>query len=194
MKPNGETFKLISLLLQYPDRRFFERLGRLGAALDSLPAGRLKSGARQFLAHLQAQPAVRSRECYTAAFDIRPATTLNMTYHRWGDGEKRAAALARLQQIYLDAGYELDTDDLPDFLPLMLEFMAVCPEVCSNGFFLECLTGLTGLADRLRESAPAYARLLQLVGEEVQSRSRESEAPAADAGDTPGPLPLRPDS
>ena len=139
MENTDTPLKMISLLMQYPDNRFFAQLPELEAVLKTMAPGRFKTDVRQFLEYLRMQPLIRIQESYTAAFDLNPATSLNMTFHRWGDSEKRAAALTRLQQTYLDAGYEKTTGELPDYLPLLLEFMAVCPAARTNEQIRECL-------------------------------------------------------
>jgi nitrate reductase delta subunit len=92
---------------------------------------------------------------------MNPSTTLNLSYHLYGDNEKRADMLARLQQRYRDAGYERTTGELPDYLPMMLEFLSVCPESENTGLIWECLRGLEDVVDRLQKAAPPYAALLQ---------------------------------
>ena len=73
----------------------------------------------------------------------------------------RADVLARLQQRYQDAGYERITGELPDYLPMMLEFLSVCRGSENTGLIWECLQGLEDVVDRLRKAAPPYAALLQ---------------------------------
>lgn len=163
MDAYARVMKLTALLLQYPDRRLFDLLPAIDAALESMPPGRCRQGLQTFRAYLQDQPLLRVQEHYTAIFDLNPSTCLNTTYHRWGDGEKRADAMVRLQQIYMDAGYDIGNGELPDFLPLILEFLSVCPESGSNELIRQCLECLPHLIDRLHDVAPAYAALLQIV-------------------------------
>ena len=181
MEEIGATLKWMSWLLQYPDNRFLKQLPELEVALAHLPPSRLPSRLKNFLTQLQSMPLLDIQENYTAAFDLNPSTTLNMTYHPWGDSEKRAAALTRLQQLYMDAGYEIDTGELPDYLPLMLEFMAICPETRFQDTFRQCLAALPALAERLNATVPLYAELLQLIAGITENRPLES--PPAAAGD-----------
>ena len=69
--------------------------------------------------------------------------------------------LARLQQRYQDAGYERITGELPDYLPMMLEFLSVCPDTENTGLIWQSLRGLEGVVNRLQKTAPPYAALLQ---------------------------------
>ena len=118
------------------------------------------SSVREFVAYLKGQPPIHAQECYTAVFDMDPAATLNMTYHMFGDNEKRAGMLAELQHAYEQAGWERITGELPDYLPMMLEFLAVCEHPEHAGLVWECLQGLDVLVANLEKTAPAYAALL----------------------------------
>ena len=157
--------KLVSELLQYPDEEFMKRLPDLEAVVAKLPDEENRNGFEQFIAALQ--------ETYTAVFDMNPSTTLNVTYHLWGDGEKRADALARLKELYATAGYELSTGELPDYLPLMLEFLAFCPDARGIDVLWQCLGGLRPLIDRLGKTAPNYAVLLDVLAGSVSDRIGE---------------------
>lgn len=161
MKEVDIYFKLLSILLQYPDKAYLEALPELKSAVAQLPRGRRKAGIEAFLAKVKSQRALQLQECYTAAFDLNPSTTLNVTYHIWGDGEKRAGALTALQQVYRKAGYANTSSELPDYLPLMLEFLSIFPEALQSEQFLRCFGKLDTVADRLLKVAPAYAALLQ---------------------------------
>lgn len=173
-----KRYRVIAALLQYPDPSWLEMIPEVNAYIGRLPAGRTREIFEEFLDYLSSQPLLRLQENYTAAFDLNPATTLNMSYHLSGDGRKRAALLALLQQNYHCAGYEGAVNDLPDFLPAMLEFMAVCrdPEVLDP--FRQCMAGLEGLAHRLHETAPAYAHLLKLLDEDCRRREKNPGPPS----------------
>ena len=160
MKDASPYFKIVSLLMQYPDKEYLRMLPELEATVKQLTPGRRRAAIEAFLADTRSRSALDLQERYTAAFDLNPATTLNMTYHLWGDGEKRAGLLTHLQQAYASAGYEKITAELPDFLPLVLEFMAAIPEARRHGAVRQCLAKLATVVDRLREIAPPYAELL----------------------------------
>jgi nitrate reductase delta subunit len=161
-----KIFKIISILLQYPDNALLRYVPELESHVEQMPSSKAKSAIKEFLMYLKYQPMIRLQENYTAAFDMNPSTTLNMTYHLYGDGEKRAATMARLQQVYFDAGYECIADELPDFLPLMLEFSAECPSTTNIDLFLHCSAGLDGLVNRLQKMAQPYAALLGILADD----------------------------
>jgi nitrate reductase delta subunit len=78
--------------------------------------------------------------------------------------------MVRLQQRYHAAGYDGPANDLPDFLPLMLEFLALCPDISMMDLFWQCCAGLNGLVERLREITRPYADLLDLLADDYKQR------------------------
>ena len=170
MQDSSTYFKIVSLLLQYPDDAYIRVLPELASAVGYLHPGRERTAIEAFLTEVKTRKAIQLQERYTAAFDLNPSTTLNMTYHKWGDSEKRAAALTRLQRIYMGAGYERETGELPDYLPLMLEFMASVPEAQQFETIRQCLKGLETVVDRLRQIAPPYAELLNPLADIFRDR------------------------
>jgi len=160
----NRIFKILSVLLQYPGKDLLTQMKEIETIVASLSPNEFKNSLTEFLTYIKAQPLIQLQETYTAAFDMSPATTMNLTYHIWGDNEKRAGMLARLQQVYQDAGYECKTGELPDYLPMMLEFLSVCPEAKGVELIWECLKHFDKFIDRLQQSAPAYSDLLQPLG------------------------------
>jgi nitrate reductase delta subunit len=162
--------RLLSALLQYPDHDFLSQIEMIETEVDDMPSKEMKKCMDDFLRYLKAHSPIHLQEGYTAAFDMNPSTTLNLTYHLYGDNEKRADMLARLQQRYQDAGYERTTGELPDYLPMMLEFLSVCPDSDSMQLIWECLGGLEDVVGRLQKAAPHYAALLQPLVHMVADR------------------------
>lgn len=176
MDCRGTCYQILSLLLAYPDDRLYAALPSVAAAVAQWPAGRLKDGLQSTLAQMAAEDLLRLQETYTAAFDLDPAGTLNLTYHLWRDSEKRSAALAGLHQLYQDAGWETTTGELPDYLPLMLEFMVIRPEARPHDLIRTCLGCLEDLTDTVRTKAPHYAALLALLDEDLRCRGERVAA------------------
>lgn len=158
-----DSLHLISLLLQYPDEDFLGRLDEFASIANRSCSSDIRLAILGYVKDLEKLTLIQAQERYTAVFDIEQATTLNVTYHLHGDNEKRAAVLARLQHGYEMAGWERITGELPDYLPMMLEFLSICQDPEHTQFVWQCLQGIQPLIERLGESAPVYACLLQPV-------------------------------
>jgi nitrate reductase delta subunit len=96
-------------------------------------------------------------------FDMNPAASLNLTYHVMGDREERGSALAALAEVYRQAGYEPALNELPDFLPLVLEFLYESPGAEADPLLGRCLAALPAVAGSLRKNGSGYAGLLDVL-------------------------------
>ena len=163
LQDRKNIYRTVAVLLQYPDRTLLQMVPDLRSYIGCMPAGNARRVIAEFVGYLNSESLLRLQENYTAAFDMNPSTTLNMTFHLLGDGEKRAAVMVLLLQSYRAAGFDGPAGDLPDFFPAMLEFLAICPPGTSVDLFWQCFASLEGLVRRLQPSAPAYANLLELL-------------------------------
>jgi nitrate reductase delta subunit len=174
--------KLLSLCLAYPDAEALEALPEMEEAAAGLGDPRAREGLSHFMVLLKAQSLLKLQEHYTAVFDMDPAASLNLTYHLLGDCEDRGRALAELLEAYLKAGFEPAVNELPDFLPLLLEFLAATPQAETHAPILRCLAAVPVLAGRLKESGSLYAVPLELL---CGVFSETTDVPRSPAGHTP---------
>lgn len=155
-------WRLLSLLLDYPD----EELLGCGAELREAAAGLPPSPAREaILAFLERREAIgwaAAQLEYVETFDFAKRCTLYLSYHSFGDRRQRGMAMLRLKQAYRAAGFELADGALPDHLPAVLEFAHLAPEAGE-----EVLCGfrpaLEVVRAALHEEGSAYAPLLDAV-------------------------------
>ncbi|HYB36902.1 MAG TPA: nitrate reductase molybdenum cofactor assembly chaperone [Mycobacterium sp.] len=124
---NTQTVKLASVLLQYPTAALFDGLDELDAfAATTAPKSARESFGR-FLRWLRATPPSQVAQHYVQTLDLRRRCSLYLTYHRYGDTRKRGMAMVVLKTAYRDAGFVPSDDELPDYLPMVLDFAALCP-------------------------------------------------------------------
>jgi nitrate reductase molybdenum cofactor assembly chaperone NarJ/NarW len=159
------TFKILSYFLEFPDENLFGSLEALQEAVTALPPGRTQEVFADFLTYLRGQSLIQLQEEYSRHFDLNPTTCLNLTYHCCGDGKDRGAALAHLVQVYRQAGYETVAGELPDYLPLVLEFLCICPGDTQAGMIREYQSQIEALTDRLKQAGAPYAPLLSVLAE-----------------------------
>ena len=164
-KEKRSLLKVLSILLQYPDDEFILSLEELKEAVGQIPQVEQRERCVHFLNYLGNNPLIRLQEEYTSTFDLNPSTCLNLTYHKWGDSRKRGTALVDFRRLYHQAGYESSTTDLPDYLPLVLEYLSLN----RNGDH-SLLLGLyceevETLSSRLEEAGSVYAGLLAIVAD-----------------------------
>jgi nitrate reductase molybdenum cofactor assembly chaperone NarJ/NarW len=119
-------YKLASVLLQYPTMALYDGIGQLETA------ARASSRASQeafsmFLSWLRETPPADAAQHYVATFDLRRRCALYLTYYRHGDTRNRGMAMLAFKTAYRAAGFEPCAEELPDYLPLVLEFAGLSP-------------------------------------------------------------------
>ncbi|MFE6775515.1 nitrate reductase molybdenum cofactor assembly chaperone [Streptomyces sp. NPDC057702] len=150
-----------SLLLYYPDRAWLERLDLVAERLRETrhPAAR---PLLRFCAEAARVPVLEAAAHYTDVFDRTHRRTLHMTYYTDGDTRRRGGALAALREVYRAAGWEPDPAELPDYLPLMLEFAARVPRA-GNRLLRGHRAGVELLRLALEDRGTRYAHVLDAV-------------------------------
>ena len=136
--------KLLSVLLAYPDDALLEALPELGEACAVLPRSERRA-LEPVLEGLATAPLPELRRTYVETFDFDRRCGLHLTYHVHGDRRQRGLELVRLKRRYAEAGVVLDGTELPDYLPVMLEFSSLRPE---DG--RELLTSFRGVLELIR--------------------------------------------
>ncbi|WP_084316882.1 nitrate reductase molybdenum cofactor assembly chaperone [Actinospica robiniae] len=121
----AQAVKLASLLLQYPRTELFTGIDTLDAfAADLGPKAARESFAR-FLGWLRATEPTAVAQHYVETFDLRRRCALYLTYYRYGDTRKRGMAMLEFKTAYRAAGFAPNEDELPDYLPMVLEFASL---------------------------------------------------------------------
>jgi nitrate reductase delta subunit len=119
-------FKVASVLLQYPTVALFGGLGQLAAAVADGPrASREPFG--KVLTWLGSTPPDEVAQHYVETFDLRRRCALYLTYYRYGDTRKRGMAMVQFKAAYRAAGLVPAESELPDYLPMVLDFAAAHP-------------------------------------------------------------------
>jgi len=157
------VIKIASYLLAYPDGVWRESMESIGEPIAAIRSGPARGAFSYFLLQVQSRKLPSWQEEYSRIFDLNPATCLNLTYHKYRDQKDRGAALAHLHQVYRRAGYETATVELPDYLPLVLEFLSICSEEDYAWVLREYRTQVETLAGKLKESETPYADLLSVI-------------------------------
>nr|AQT39470.1 NarJ2 [Streptomyces sp.] len=117
--------RLCSLLLQYPDAELAAARPVLTASVEALPPSSAAEHLADFTAWLTGQESEALERHYVEMFDLRRKSSLYLTYYLHGDTRRRGMALLTLNQRYKAAGWDTDGGELPDHLPVVLEFSAL---------------------------------------------------------------------
>ena len=121
---NG-AYKLASVLLQYPTAALFDGLDELDAFAETTSPRSARDAFARFASWLRTTAPTEVAQHYVQTFDLRRRCALYLTYYRYGDTRKRGMAMVVFKTAYRDAGFEPCEDELPDYLPMVLEFAAL---------------------------------------------------------------------
>ncbi|MEW6443175.1 MAG: nitrate reductase molybdenum cofactor assembly chaperone [bacterium] len=155
--------RLLARLAAYPDEGWAELLeGR-----DSWPKGPLHAAEWErcgdFLARRSAEPLLRQMEEYTQTFYLSAPSCLDLTWHRWDDERVRRNALAHLVGLYRQAGYACTAREMPDHLPVVLEFLSLAREETGRWIVETYAEAVSIIASSLRERASPYVPLFDAI-------------------------------
>ncbi len=163
------TLKALSLILSYPTRELQAAMPEIGGVLAA--DNRLKAAARRALRPLVEELGGRDiydiEERFVLLFDRSRTLSLNLFEHVHGESRDRGGAMVSLIETYREAGLEPATSELPDHLPVLLEFLATRPEREAKAILTDAAHIFAALQERLmrRESsyAAVFAALLQIA-------------------------------
>lgn len=118
--------KALACLLLYPDDDLLESLPEIEAALqksEELDAN-AKESLQGFLNWIQETDLTPLQSAYVSTFDIGKHASLNLFEHTQGDSRDRGQVMVELNRLYKEHGLDLATTELPDHLPVFLEFLS----------------------------------------------------------------------
>ena len=163
-RTQARPYKLLSVLLRYPDERLAAAHDDIAAAVDELPRrAPEREPLERFLHYLLATDPLELAQSYVETFDLHRRSSLYLGWYLHGDTRKRGLALLRLKRLYAAAGLELAADELPDYLPLVLEFAALAPAGAGEAVLREQRASLELLRASLHEGGSPYAHLVDAV-------------------------------
>lgn len=170
------VYKLCSLLLQYPDEELLAGREEISAALAELPRSPARSALERFFAWWSANDAGALAAHYVETIDLNKRSGLYLTFYSDGDKRERGSALVRLKRLYRAAGLPLEGTELPDYLPVMLEFAAAAPAGRGELVLREHRASLELVRLSLSDLGSPYADLLDAVCETLGAASAAERA------------------
>ncbi len=162
-----QIYKLLSALLDYPTQDLVDHLPELQAfANNNVDIDHAEKAALQgFLQYLRMHSVTELQAQYVSTFDMTPENSLHLTHHLFGDDKNRGPALIDLGELYKDYGVEVVTNELPDYLPLVMEFTAYLDDGEATVFLSDAKKVFEVLTDNLKKAESPYAALLSIINE-----------------------------
>ncbi len=175
----ARTYRALAALIAYPTAALQAATGEIAAVLAEeglVPAPR-RAAIGDLLAELAGRDIYELQERYFVLFDRSRTLSLHLFEHVHGESRDRGQAMADLIALYRGHGFEPTVSELPDFLPLFLEFLSLLPGHEAQALLAEPAGILQLLAERLVTRKSTYAAVFQAL-------AALANAPANDLPDT----------
>ena len=169
-----KILKVISLLIDYPTQVVFDARDELTAAIAAtrVISPEQRYAVQALLDELTGQDLLDAQEAYVNLFNRGRHLSLLLFEHVHGESRDRGQAMVDLMAQYENDGFNIGVKELPDYIPLYLEYLSYCDEPTARAGLADVEHLLAVLAARLEEQPSAYAAcfqaLLQIAGFEPE--------------------------
>jgi len=160
-----KTLKLLAALLSYPSAELVDALPEVARRLGAEPAlrGATQDALAGLLTELKREDLLDLQEFYVAQFDAGRSTSLHLFEHVHGDSRDRGQAMVDLNALYRRSGFVLAVNELPDYLPAVLEYLSTRPTEEVHELIEDCAHILRAVGERLVAGGSPYAAVIAAV-------------------------------
>jgi nitrate reductase delta subunit len=161
------TFKALSALLTYPSQDLKAAVPEIAGVLESEVVLSLaaQKALRPLLNDLASLDLYDLQERFVLLFDRSRTLSLNLFEHVHGESRDRGPAMVDLLENYRAGGFDLVSTELPDHLPVVLEFLSTRPLPEARDMLGEMGHIIVALAERLKRRESPYAAVLAALSE-----------------------------
>ncbi len=162
-----QVYKILSVLLEYPTKDLAAHWDDVNHAIDEIPNlatddKKMLKGFTQWASQLSL---TKFQAEYVNNFDMTANNSLYLTYHLFDEQDRdRGPALIELSELYKSTGFEIGSGELPDYLPLILEYVSTMDDDASDCAFLQQTSQAADIiASNLEKIESPYAPLVRMV-------------------------------
>ncbi len=172
-----KTFKVLSVLLSYPKAEWLEHLDELEQVLvdENLLSKKSSKGISELISSLRKNDLIKNQEQYVATFDRGAAHSLHLFEHIHGESRDRGQAMIDLMEMYNANGLDVNTSDLPDYLPVFLEFLSTGSLEQATHFLGETVKVLMLIKERLAKKKIDYRHIFSALIEISKAKVNRKE-------------------
>jgi nitrate reductase delta subunit len=186
------TFKAFSALLSYPTADLVAASGAISEAIDAdgLVPERILDQLHVLIAEIARGDLYDNQERYVLLFDRTRSLSLHLFEHVHGESRDRGQAMIDLKSQYEAAGLAISASELPDFLPLFLEYLSTRPLGEAGEALGQTVHILSALAERLRKRKSPYESVFRALVAIAAAKPKDEEVAAVLAEADPDPSDL----
>jgi nitrate reductase delta subunit len=160
-----KSLKILGLLISYPKPEWVSHLEECESLLikeNFLPKKHLRA-VLTFIDQLKIADLYDMQEEYVTTFDRGRSHSLHLFEHIHGESRDRGQAMVNLSAAYEEKGFFIDQAELPDYIPLFLEFLSMCPVDEALELLGEPIDIMATIAVRLRKRDSSYSVLFDAL-------------------------------
>jgi nitrate reductase delta subunit len=167
------TFKALSALLSYPTAELQGAIGEIVEAIrvEGLVADDPRAALERFAGEVAAADLYEAQERYVDLFDKTRRLSLHLFEHVHGESRDRGQAMVDLARLYEAGGLAPAANELPDYLPLFLEYLSTRPLAEARGVLADALHIVAALEERLAARKSSYAAVFAAIGSAAGGRA-----------------------
>ena len=160
-----QTLKVLSLLLSYPEAETLEALDEMAAVVkqENLLLDDHKKSVLALINAYRRADLLDVQEAYVALFDRGRFLSLHIFEHVHGESRDRGQAMVNLLQMYEAHGFEMTTHELPDYIPLFLEFLSQQEQAEAVQLLNDAMPVLSLLGARLAERGSEFRAIFDAL-------------------------------
>jgi nitrate reductase delta subunit len=159
----GQVFQLCSYLLNYPDPEWIDSLSEVEEEVELLASSSMKAELLQFCHGTKEKSPSEIVATYVNTFDFGKKTNLYVTYMSSGEQRERGMDLLFLKNYYKLQGFSVTDKELPDYLPIMLEFASLTEKEKIKPVFERYFENIKEIEKHLAEANNLYHHILSAV-------------------------------
>ena len=153
-----KTFKVLSLLLSYPQAEWVSELSLLEEVLQDEKKlnGKAVKKLAELLNMMRTETQLELEQNYVGTFDRNPSHSLHLFEHIHGESRDRGMAMVNLIEEYRKHGLDMDADELPDYVPLFLEYLSQLPDAEACAMLGEAIDVMALIGRKLKANNSPY--------------------------------------
>lgn len=159
------VLRAVGALVSYPHAEIREALPEIAQVVSdtALLSEADRKAILSLIATLRALDPMEAEECYVELFDHSRATSLHLFEHLHGEARDRGQAMVELKHIYEQGGFELSPRELPDYLPVLLEYLSCRDLPEARDMLGDCADILRGIGEAVARRNSPYIAIFQAL-------------------------------
>ncbi|MED3554260.1 nitrate reductase molybdenum cofactor assembly chaperone [Cytobacillus praedii] len=158
-----QAFQVCSYLLSYPNKEFLESIEELKEDIHFPSFLSIKEELSQFLHKCKQMSPSKLISVYINTFDFGKKSNLYVTYMSNGEQRERGMDLLFLKNYYKIHGFEVTDQELPDYLPIMLEFAGHVDQEIIIPVFSRYLASIKEISENINPEDNHYGHIMKAI-------------------------------